>query len=136
MDSDIFIVVYNGLASRRSSIIGIPVAFPGQYQVTSVDLDRRHLGQDEEIMTSAVLSQTKSLQISTIVYFDTGPLPPVGAKVYRLKIMNSFEGKVDSESSLTRVSALLRGKDSDGDLVQNLPSFQLSNGFMNVRFNR
>ena len=137
--NDIFIIVYNGLASRLSTIVGVPVSVQARYQVSILSSGQLGAGEEELVVSSALFPQVTE-KSSSIVYFNTGPLPPVGASVFRLKIINTFTTFLDSTNSLSRVSALLRGAENPADVTMEVPelpeSVQLSNAFLTVHFNR
>lgn len=75
--NDLYIVVYNALASARSTIVSIPVSAPGTYNLQRVD----KLGDLVQVSSTSVGDRDKM-----VVYFDTGPLPPTGAVVFELSL--------------------------------------------------
>eukprot|EP00521_Asterionellopsis_glacialis_P017327 CAMPEP_0195302294 /NCGR_PEP_ID=MMETSP0707-20130614/30840_1 /TAXON_ID=33640 /ORGANISM="Asterionellopsis glacialis, Strain CCMP134" /LENGTH=1068 /DNA_ID=CAMNT_0040365501 /DNA_START=82 /DNA_END=3288 /DNA_ORIENTATION=- len=133
--NDIFIIVYNGLAARRSTVVGVPVSVQARYQVSILSSSPLEADEEEVIVPSALFPQVTD-KSSSVVYFDTGPLPPVGASVFRLKILNSIGTILGSSNELARESALLRGAENPTDLEKEEPdSLELSNGFLTVHFN-
>eukprot|EP00547_Thalassionema_nitzschioides_P006974 CAMPEP_0194203020 /NCGR_PEP_ID=MMETSP0156-20130528/2917_1 /TAXON_ID=33649 /ORGANISM="Thalassionema nitzschioides, Strain L26-B" /LENGTH=1049 /DNA_ID=CAMNT_0038928679 /DNA_START=43 /DNA_END=3192 /DNA_ORIENTATION=- len=72
---DLYIVVYNGLASSRSVVIAVPVSSPGIYEVFKVENN----GEGSIVSSESVPNDGKSL-----VYFSTGDLPPTGALTFKL----------------------------------------------------
>lgn len=106
--------------------------------MTLVHVDESTDSNEEKTMPTSVLPQTRSKyseRVTTIVYFDTGPLPPIGASVYRLKIINSSDGSIKSENTDSRISSsLLRGLNVELD--GGPESLGLSNGFISAHFNR
>jgi len=85
---DVYIVVYNSLAYLRSSVVAVPVALSGMYEVSRVESNG----------TKAVtLSRSNESSNKLLVYFDTGILPPTGAAIFKLSLNEEI---VDSRYSL------------------------------------
>ncbi|KAI2494330.1 Alpha mannosidase [Fragilaria crotonensis] len=71
--SDLYVVVYNALASVKSTIVGIPVTSPGIYSIQRVD----NVNSKVKVSSSSVEKNGKY-----VVYFDTGLIPPTGAVAF------------------------------------------------------
>ena len=81
--SDLYVVVYNSLASNRSTTIDLPVGSTGKYLVE--DLDE---GSAETIDAQPLplrSSKHKSDEVSFVLSFMAGSLPAAGAKVFRIR---------------------------------------------------
>lgn len=74
---DLYVVVYSALASARSTIVGLPVRAAGNYKVFRVNEEA------DVVVASSSADQTNGKEI---VYFETGPLPPTGAAVFKLSL--------------------------------------------------
>lgn len=86
--SDLYVVVYNALASVKSTIVGIPVTSPGIYSIQRVD----NVNSKVKVSSSSVEKNGKY-----VVYFDTGLLPPTGAVAFLLSVPpDDVEGEVVS----------------------------------------
>jgi hypothetical protein len=132
---DLYVLVYNGLAKRRSVIIGLPIP-------TNVTKDTAHLGVvlqrlgSEDIVDTSVRLQEES----AVLYFNTGPLPPVGGSVYKVSFFDRsdvFDGQLlgGSMSSLTSRSVLTQYHSTMG-IEFNGDTAVVSNGILSVRFDR
>ena len=75
--NDLYIVVYNALATIRSVVIGIPVSSPGVYTVQRVD----KLYAPVKVASTAIERDDKF-----VVYFETGFLPQTGAAAFLLTV--------------------------------------------------
>lgn len=75
--NDLYIVVYNALASVRSAVVGIPVSSPGVYTIQRVD----KLYALANVSFAAV-ERDKQF----VVYFETGFLPQTGAAAFLLTV--------------------------------------------------
>jgi hypothetical protein len=82
---DIYLVVYNALATARSAIIGIPVTLSGMYEVLRIDT--------EDLFVVATTSKSTYTDLpddidnTEVAYFETGPLPPTGAVAFKVSFV-------------------------------------------------
>jgi hypothetical protein len=89
--TDVYVVVYNSLGSARSTVIHLPVSTNGIYHVSKV-------GSADA--TSALVSSYPSSSTSVpgsakyAVHFDTGPLPPLGARIFLISLTNKSTASV------------------------------------------
>ena len=77
-DKAIYVVVYNPLASMQQVVVSIPVEMPGLKQKLLVS----RIGHARFLRSTMIASAKEGGKV--IFQFDTGPLPPTGAAVYRL----------------------------------------------------
>lgn len=132
---DLYVVVYNGLAKRRSTIVGIPITMDTDYhRMAQVHIPSGLVvGNKKAIKTTVVLENE-----TAVLYFDTGPLPAIGGTVFQVSfIENGALGGVsdgDSQASLIRRSLL--GNDSESDTHYSEDIQDATSGILSVRFNR
>ena len=120
-------MVYNPLGSNKSSIVRLPVAVSGSFDVTRLD--------NEEPLSSVTLiavpnhffgsHDASSSPARFVLNFETGPLSPVGATVFRVKRSSfgeAFHPTIDSLS--------IKLEDSESDRVV------VSNDEISVQFDR
>ena len=94
-DKAIYVVVYNPLASMQQVVISIPVHSPGLNKKLMVSrLDHARL-----LRSTMVASPKEGGKVN--FQFDTGPLPPTGAVVYRLVWSEEFENEASRLSHQT-----------------------------------
>ena len=79
-DKDIYIIVYNPLASTYQTVIAIPVEMSGAKRGIIV----KRLGDATSSILRSSLVPSSQEDGKFIFHFDTGPLPPTGASVYVL----------------------------------------------------
>ena len=89
-DQDIYVVVYNPLATMHQTVIGIPVELPA----VTRDLVAKRVGHSSVLRSTMIAP--KQGGDSFIFHFDTGPVPPTGAVVYRLVWGRNKEDDVSS----------------------------------------
>ena len=132
-------IVYNGLASSRSTIVRLPVSTNTTYTVTRLDAARE---DNSKLVHSLPNHKVRSSRISDestdfVLAFDTGPLPPVGAAVLKVSMTNSSrdgrafddDNRLISDLSHSSVeSRVLRGDEGD--------DVEVSNGLITARFDR
>lgn len=82
--TDIYLVAYNALSSSRQEVLAIPVSSDATYEVHG-------LGNLTKAMKSVLLPSlsSESAQGSApyMLHFASGMLPPLGAKVYRIRMV-------------------------------------------------
>ena len=125
---DLYVVVYNGLAKQRPAIISLPISADIMQRAEDVDVIVQQLGSNETVKGSVSLQDG-----SAILYFSTGPLPPVGGTVFRISFVNDL--LEDSASSLVRRSMMKR-QYSGSDIRFDGDKADISNGILSVRFDR
>ena len=132
---DLYVVVYNGLAKRRSVVVGLPIPTNATDHTAHLNVTVQS-PSSEEVVEASVHFKVES----AVLYFRTGPLPPAGGSVFKVSFFDrgdAFDSGLDrgSESSLTSRSMLTKhrsgmGIDFDGDIAD------ISNGILSVRFDR
>jgi hypothetical protein len=131
---DLYIIVYNGLAKRRSTIVSMPIAMGADNLMKQV---RVHGGlqvtNEREIKATVLLDNE-----SAMLYFDTGPLPPIGGAVFRVSFFeDELLGDVyddASQTSLVRRSLIASG--SERYTKSNEDKMDVANAILSVQFNR
>ena len=125
-----FVVVYNGLGSNKSTIVRLPVSVDGHYHVTKLGnqpLQSQLMRSSPSPFTSI---QTGATSAKFVLLFDTGPLAPVGATVFRVSksLLETQEEQVPMLQSRNRFLAMGAGK-KPSEVVA-------SNGLVTVHFDR
>ena len=98
---DLYIVVYNALASVKSAIVGIPVTSPGIHNIQRID----NVNAQVKLTSTPVERNGKY-----VLYFDTGFLPPTGAVAFLVSVPPEGMLKrevVSSKRGLKRVQPIL-----------------------------
>lgn len=120
-------IVYNALAFSRSTIIHLPVSSNVPYHISRVG----SAGKGDQIMLpirsiSKVASDGGS---DYLVLFDTGPLPPLGAAVFRLS-------RAEGHHSFPSVSSdkPVQSRRLQFSTDPSVDEVEVSNGIMTVRF--
>ena len=111
--SDLYIVVYNALASAKSAIVGIPVTSPGNHSIQRID----NVNAQVKLSSIPVFRNGKY-----VFYFDTGLLPPTGAVAFQLSVPSEDKRErqaVSTKRALKREhpmlsNALLKAEFGDG----------------------
>ena len=124
---DLYVVVYNGLGSSKSTIVRLPVSVDGSFHVSKVggnSLQTHYLRSSPNHFAG-----TDSTSASFVLLFDTGPLPPVGAAVFRVTQAHEKETIPSSEISTSRRLKYIDTKDGPSEVVA-------SNGIVTVHFDK
>lgn len=124
-----YVVVYNGLAQPRSSIVHLPVSSKAMYSVQRVGAKNRSSSHVEAIPEFA---SAQGPHGTYRVVFSTGILPPLGANVFEVSLadvssasmpsMKSTDNEVGTERLLQRTG------ESSAEIIA-------SNEFFSVTFN-
>jgi hypothetical protein len=131
---DLYVVVYNGLAKGRSTIVSMPITLDTDYHMAQVHIHSGlELGNKQAIKTTVVLENE-----TAILYFDTGPLPPVGGTVFQISFIENgaLGGVFDGNSQISLVRRSLIENDSERDTHYSEDIQDATNGILSVRFNR
>lgn len=122
-----FVVVYNGLASNKSTIVRLPVSVDGPFHVTR--LGSSTIQESLVHSSPSPFVATQSTSANFVLLFDTGPLVPVGATVFRVyKSPLEANTKVPSVQSQRRLRPIDRENESSQVVT--------SNGAVKVHFDR
>jgi hypothetical protein len=118
-NTDLYVIVYNSLASERSTIIDLPVGSSGKYIIVESlvvledeeeeeDKDKQHTYEQtiEAQQRPFILSRSTSVDnnddndndSSFVLSFMADSLPPVGAKVFRIRKQADSELLVDRKN--------------------------------------
>jgi hypothetical protein len=118
-NTDLYVIVYNSLASERSTIIDLPVGSSGKYIIVQSlvvledeeedeDKDKQHTYEQtiEAQQRPFMLSRSTSVDnndnndndSSFVLSFMADSLPPVGAKVFRIRKQADSELLVDKKN--------------------------------------
>jgi hypothetical protein len=81
--TDVYVVVYNGLAQSRSSIVHLPVSSKAMYSVEEIGGDNSTIQAVQAIPTLRV---TKLGGAPYRVAFMAAKVPPLGASVYKVSV--------------------------------------------------
>jgi hypothetical protein len=120
------VIVYNALAFSYSTIIHLPVSSDAPYHISRVG----SAGKEDQILLPirSISKMTSEGGSDYLVLFDTGPLPPLGAAVFRL---SRAEGHHSFPLVSSDKSVQSRRLQSSTDPVDEV---EVSNGLMTVRF--
>ena len=121
-DRALTVIVYNPMSAQQSTIVRLPVAWPGEYVIERMD------NGNGPLVTLPARDPRKHLsgQEKNILAFDTGPMPPAGATFFRI----------------TRQKTRVADKDhvAHQDIVSTQRSLNealvVSNGLLTVKFNQ
>jgi hypothetical protein len=135
-NADLYVIVYNSLASERSTVIDLPVGSRGEYTVESLlleDDDDEHHTYEQRIeaqQQTFVLSRNSfdknnnDNDSSFVLSFMADSLPPVGAKVFRIrKQAELLVGKDNQQQDRRQNNEKIKDnnniiKDDDDDLTE------------------
>lgn len=128
-------IVYNALGSQKSRIVCLPVSSLGEFVVSRVG---DHATGSAETILYSVPSAFPLLSSTAAKYtlaFDTGPLTPAGATVFR--IIQSPRHRLENEILTGRLMKS-RSLNYESDTTKGLDIDQVtvSNEFLTVQFNR
>lgn len=117
-----YVIVYNGLGSNRSSILRLPVSVEANFEVARLD---------SNATPDNLRSTPCSFADSTYVLaFGTGPLPPMGATVFRIRKSDNIDGKDFFPSSSIASNARMLEQQKD------LKELAVTNGLFTAKFDR
>jgi len=122
-----YVVVYNPLATNRSTIVRIPVSSDATFRVTRVEEETKTgAGAVHTIRSTAALPIQETDDVKHVLSFHSGILPPVGAVTFRV-VMAPDVNEND----------LLAGSNDARSILELDPPFQdISNGILTARFDR
>lgn len=85
-DTVLYVIVYNPLAAQRSSVVRLPVALEAIFRVERVDeVDHKRASIVRSVATDPLRSEDGAVSGKRyILAFDTGDLPPVGGRAFRI----------------------------------------------------
>ena len=137
---DLYVVVYNALAKQRSAIISVPL--PTDTALSdSQEVTVRRIWDDEGVKARTTLQ----VDGSSVLYFNTGLLPPIGGSVFRISVIDvggvrsdprNYEpgaSSVDRRLQLAQRSLSVR---NDISFHHDKDTVEVSNGILSVRFDR
>lgn len=117
-DTVVYAIVYNPIASPRSSVVRLPVASDAAFRVERIEEDEHK--KVAFIRSTAVepLHADTTMDVKHVLTFDTGDLPPIGAVAFRIaKEPNPPEPPIQNEA-----------------LTTTQENMELSNGLMSAVF--
>ena len=82
-DKDVYVIVYNPLGVRQSTIVHLPVSTDGTYTVSKIG---ESPDQVFVVSSSPSLIAVAENSADHIVHFDTGTLPHIGASVFQVSL--------------------------------------------------
>jgi len=128
---DTYVVVYNGLAQSRSTIVHLPVSSPGFYTIEKVDVGAHPstVGTSEEaipVLESEILGGAPYR-----VPFLAAQVPPLGASMYKIFKTKSLPTASRQESGVTITRRSLLGNINDDEVVASNQYFTATfNGYV------
>jgi len=125
-DYVIFIVVYNPLATIHQTVIGIPIEMPR----VGKELMANRVGDRSVLRSRTIPPKKKGGKF--IYYFDTGPMPPTGAVLYKLVWSNEIDG-IDTSTFQQRVAEADGGITTVSNGVLTVAFDSMSGGIKNVK---
>lgn len=134
---DIYVVVYNAVASNKSTIIRLPADAMGTFVVTRLDNATAATTREAQSVraraTPFVASQSADSKAARFeIMFDTGPLEPVGATVFRIQ-HTSQTGSMDQQNNPSFVEKQRALQYSEKDLLEAVVA---DNGIFKAEFAR
>jgi hypothetical protein len=121
------VVVYNSLSVERSSVIHLPVSTKGLYSIRKVGDD------DDDVTIVSAHSSSKAISNQSagqVVSFLAGPLPALGASVYKVVLVGNTTSRPNPVSVATRTTATTRALAE----VEGGKDIEASNGLFSVVF--
>ena len=131
---DLYIIVYNGLAKRRSTVISMPIAMGAHNLMKHVHVyGGLEVGNEEEIKATVLLDNE-----TAVLYFDTGPLPPIGGTAFRVSFSDDdlLGGVFDDASQTSFVRRSLIASGSDRYSQSSEEKMDVANSILSIQFNR
>ena len=119
-------MVYNPLGRPQKIVIHLPVSSSGSYQLWKVGSPK---GDIKTINAVIALSNVAKDSSQYIVSFDTGPLPPLGASVFKVRFIGGSESTGTLTSPVVLDHRLLGVSNNEEDVI-------LSNGLIRAVFDR
>ena len=99
-DTVVYVIVYNPLAAKRSSVVRLPVASDATFRVERIEEDEHKTVSILRALPVRPIHADDS-SIKFVLTFDTGSLPPVGAVAFRIvKEPNPVPGLQHQTSTL------------------------------------
>jgi alpha-mannosidase len=95
---DVYVIVYNPLASERSAIVRLPVAADKTYTITSLSTNSQQAHVGKAVLAFPLPGAASTEEQSYVLNLNTGKLPPVGAAAFRISTTNT------TEATATKVS--------------------------------
>ena len=89
--ADLYVVVYNALGASKSSIVRLPVAVNGTFDVSRLGNDSDTPATIRSIPNHFFEPSSASPASNWVLPFDSGPLSPIGATVFRVKRSSSVK---------------------------------------------
>ena len=134
---DIYVVVYNALATNKSSIVRLPVSVDAGFDVTNMNSNETIVTNQHP--TPSFLNTSSSAAEYALV-FNTGPLEPIGGTVFRVRRAAGGSSR-SYGASLKALSSTelqrLRGLRAKGEKEKNLSNkITASNGKFSAQFDR
>ena len=86
----LYVIVYNGLASSRSTIVHLPVSANATFSITRLDFAH----EDTQLVSSTPTvrpARITHMGADYVVAFDSRILPPAGAAVLKISMVNSTQ---------------------------------------------
>jgi hypothetical protein len=112
---DLYVIVYNPLASERSAIVRLPVAADNTYTITSLSDQRLRKYVVKSVLAFPLQGTESTEEQSYVLNWNTGKLPPVGAAAFLISAANStkvsshpFSFKEATESTLSATAGSLK----------------------------
>jgi hypothetical protein len=126
-DKDLYVIVYNGLASNQSTIIDLPIGSTGKYLVE--DLQEASAETIDAVRMPLRFSHQRAGEESLVLSFMAESLPAVGAKVFRIQKHDDAVAEVLNETRIGGSSSnptRHTSEERDDDIVE------ISNGHFSV----
>lgn len=127
----LYVIVHNGIASARSIVVNLPITSDGTYNISRLDTP----GSIQTVRPSPSLPTSLEGASKFILSFDTGPLPAIGAAVFKIswsqEILEQYPQPVAFPVPSGMTSRTFVGSStSEGGEVE------VFNGLLSVRFDR
>ncbi len=121
--TDVYVAAYNAMGIRRTEVVALPVDLDATYEVTN-------LATSENVDCALIPfvgpknNEDQTASGSFKLYFEAKNLPPLGAVLFRIRIVDEKSSAISPSKQLERV-----GSSQKGDITVN-------NGIISVSFDR
>jgi len=124
-ETDIYVVIYNALGSKRSDVLSLPVSCEGPFIVEKRE-QVPNSGFSWKKVSSTLFPNTNAANVPASapykLYFDTGIVAPVGMSLYRVRKDATKTSNNISSHGIQSISSLqrsLRNRQKKSVIIQN-----------------
>ena len=130
----VYVVIYNGLGTSRSTVVHLPVSSDGTYRISKVSGSVAEAKVVQSYLSSTGTGGAEN-GAKYVVHFNTGPLPPLGANVYNVTLAGTALASTTAEHADTKRMFIQKSVHRRvDDLVPKDKDVEASNGIFSVLF--